>query len=571
MQKSLTLALALALSGFAGAANAANEVKAADITPASPATDLTWCDDEAFVILDGPIFVRDGATLRILPGCVVRGQPRSGPVVVGSTTGTPGTLIVTQTGRIIADGSEAAPIIFTTAAVDNDGDQVADDVDSNGFEDAWIAGDTFLDDTPAIAPLAPLNGDGNANVALWGGLVVLGNAPTNNADKCPTPYGQCTVEGLTIPGFAPALATYGGLDPNDNSGVLRYISVRHAGDEIGNGNELNGVTLGGVGQGTLISFVEVYANFDDGIEWFGGTANGNNLHVLFVGDDGIDVDEGYTGVNQFVFVVMPFFNENDGTSYGSGSGDKIGELDGDNWRPDNALLNDNVNQRLSGDLATVDATPSPLSNYEFWNVTGIGSTPDAGQEFLPVSVAGTNRGIQFRNGSAGKVLHSIVVNTGTRTGIEIDTGVGDGFPLFDAIDNVNNGLVSLVCSTLDDGAALAAAELTTVANGDALAVRLGGVAPASNNVVNSALFPGLVNEDVTFNPQGNAAGKLDSSLKATPINPRPSFGLTGIVGCPGVETQVVSPVPFRGAFNRTAPRLWTTGWTVLSISGLIAD
>ena len=93
---------------------------------------------------------------------------------------------------------------------------------------------------------------------------------------------------------------------------MRFVSIRHAGDEIGNSNELNGLTLGGVGSGTTIENVEVYVNFDDGIEWFGGTVNGKNLHVAFVGDDTFDLDEGYTGVNQFLFGVMPFFNENDG-------------------------------------------------------------------------------------------------------------------------------------------------------------------------------------------------------------------------------------------------------------------
>lgn len=562
MKTKLIAALVFALAGFAGSANA-QTVVAADIT-----TNTTWSGE---IVLDTVIFVRDGAILTILPGTIVRGQPRSGPVVVGSTAGSPGALVVTQSGRIVADGDEANPIIFTTAAVDNDNDGIADDDDANTFEDKWVAGDTFLDDAPKTAPLAPLNTAGLANVALWGGLVVLGNAPTNLADKCVTPYGQCIIEGLTIPGFPVSQATYGGVDPNDNSGILRYVSIRHAGDEIGEGNELNGLTLGGVGQGTTIAFVEVYANFDDGVEWFGGTACGSNLHVLFVGDDSIDADQGYTGVNQFVFIVMPFFNENDTTNYGSRSGDKAGELDGDDWRPDDAALFDNTNVRINQPLTVTDTTPWPLSQFQFHNVTVIGSTPDAPPEFAPVSAASTNDGIQWRNGGAGYVFHSIVVNTGAEGGIEIDSDVGDGSPGFDTTNNVANGLVALVCSTLDDGAALSADEATTVANGDALAVTLGGTAPASNNVVNSALFPGLVNEDTTFDPTGNAAGKLDSSLKATPIDPRPNFGLQGVIGCPAIENAKVAPVTFRGAFDRTAPRLWTTGWTVLNIAGLLAD
>lgn len=562
MKLKLFAALVLAAAGFAGNAQA-QTVVAADVT-----SDTTW---SGVIVLDTVIFVRDGATLTILPGTIVRGQPRSGPVVVGSTVGSPGALVVTQTGRIVADADEANPIIFTTAAVDNDNDGVADDDDANNFEDSWVAGDTFLDDTPATAPLAPLNTAGESNVALWGGVVLLGNAPTNLANECGTGYGTCVIEGLTVPGFPAAFATYGGVDPNDSSGILEYVSIRHAGDEIGNGNELNGLTLGGVGQGTKIAFVEIYANFDDGFEWFGGTASGSNLHVLFVGDDSLDADQGYTGVNQFVFVVMGFFDENDDDSYGSRSGDKAGELDGDDWRPDDPALFDNVNVRINQPLTTIDTTPWPLSQFQFHNVTVIGSTPDAGQEFTPSFPASTNDGIQWRNGGAGYVFHSIVVNTGAEGGIEIDSDIGDGSPGFDTTNNVANGLVALVCSTLDDGAALSADESTAVANGNALADTLGGTPPASNNVVNSPLFPGLVNEDQTFDPTGDAAGKLVSTLKSSPINPRPNFGLTGIIGCPTIDNQLVTPVTYRGAFDRTAPRLWTTGWTVLSLSGLIAD
>jgi hypothetical protein len=552
--------LAFALLGLAAGASA-QTVISADVT-----ADATWSGE---VVLASPIFVR-GATLTILPGTLVRGQPRSSAVVPGSTAGTPGTLIVTQSGRLIADGSASNPIIMTTAAIDNDNDGVADDDDENGFEDAWVAGDVFLDDTPKTAPLAPLAKNGTSNVALWGGLVILGNAPTNNANKAGVGYGKATIEGLTVPGFPPADAAYGGILPHDSSGVLRYVSIRHAGDEIGSGNELNGISLGGVGDGTILENIEVYANFDDGVEWFGGTVNGRNLAVFFVGDDMFDLDEGYTGVNQFLFGIMPFFNENSGTAYGSASGDKAGEFDGDNYRPDNVALNDNVSTRIDVALGAVDpdGTPSPLSNPSFYNMTIIGSTPDGGQQFNPVSPASTNRGIQFRNGFAGQVFNSIVVNTGGETGVEVDTGA-TGAPGFDAIDNANGDLIRVVASTLADGTGLAAQEQTVIDNGD-LAVADGQYLGGSANVVNGG-FAGLANEDATFNPTGNAAGKLVAALKGTPINPRPT-------GAVGVDGGVVPTAPgldraatYRGAFDRTAPELWTTGWTVLSIGGLLAD
>lgn len=149
-------------------------------------------------------------------------------------------------------------------------------------------------------------------MALWGDLVLLGNATTNMANNAGLGQGLGTVEGLTVPGFPVADATYGGSlgvgDDADSSGSVSYVSVRHAGDEIGNSNELNGVPLAGVGTGTEFHHVEVYANFDDGIEWFGGTVNGHHLQVSQAGDDVFDADQGYRGKNQFLVGIMPNFN-----------------------------------------------------------------------------------------------------------------------------------------------------------------------------------------------------------------------------------------------------------------------
>jgi hypothetical protein len=556
------LGLAVGVSGSAGAQTSVS----ADIT-----INTTWTLAGSPYILEKPIFVRDGAVLTILPGVVVRGQPRTAAVASGVTAGTPGALIVTQTGRIVANGSATNPIIMTTAATDNNDDGVADDLDANGFRDPWNPGDAFLDDTPSTAPLAPLAKTGTtSNLALWGGLIVLGNAPTNLANKCGVGYGKCTIEGLTVPGFPPQLATYGGVLPHDNSGILRYVSIRHAGDEIGNGNELNGLSLGGVGDGTTIQFIEVYANFDDGVEWFGGTANGDHLLVSFVGDDMFDADEGYTGINQFLFGIMPFFNETDGGAYGSASGDKACEFDGDNYRPDNSAQDDNVNTRVDVTGAVFNGTPWPLSYPAFYNMTLIGSTPDVPQEFTPASAASTNRGIQFRNGFAGNVFNSIVVNTGGETGIEVAPGTE--VPGFGVTDNANNGLLNLVCSTLDDGAALAADENTVVAKGDALVVRLGGTLPLAANSVNPNPAPNLLQqEDVTFDPTGNGAGKLVASLKAAKINPRPRTGLglpTG--GCTNPPVPLDPAATYRGAFAPSpATPLWTNTWTALFQGGLL--
>ncbi len=558
-------ALALALVGGASVAMA-QTVVSSDIT-----TNTTWggAANPSPIILQATLFVKNGAILTILPGTIIRGQPRQGTVIPGSTAGAPGALIVTQNGRINAVGSPSSPIIFTTAAIDNNQDGIPDDVDANpGFRDPWTPGATFLDATPTTAPIGPLDKAGRGNVQLWGGLVLLGNAPTNLADKCGVGFGKCTVEGLTVPGYPVADCTYGGVEPHDNSGTLKYVSLRYAGDEIGNSNELNGLSLAGVGDGTLIDNVEIFVNFDDGFEWFGGTVNGSHLAVFFEGDDMFDLDEGYTGVNQFLFGVMPFFNENSGNPFGSASGDKAGEFDGDNYRPDQVSQNNNVTTRQSIDLLTSNPTPNPLSAFAMYNMTVIGSTPTAPQDFVAVSAATTNRGLQWRNGAAGNVFDSIVTNTGAETGIEIDGGINNVQPAV--------ALINLVCSTLANGAALGPNETPAVSNGNSLNLLLGGTAAGANNL--GAGFNGLINKDQTFDPTGSSAcpgplcGKLVSTLKSAPINPRPAAGFVGVSGCVGPQGPGLnSSATYRGAFDRTAPTLWTTGWTALNVAGLLAN
>merc|ERR1719487_3080507 len=123
----------------------------------------------------------------------------------------------------------------------------------------------------------------------WGGLILLGDAPTNAASPK-------EVEGITG-------KTYGGTDPADNSGTLQYVRVWHGGAVVGADNEINGITFGGVGSGTVVNHCEVAFNADDGFEFFGGTVNVKYLSVLFVGDDAFDTDKGFQGMGQFLFIM----------------------------------------------------------------------------------------------------------------------------------------------------------------------------------------------------------------------------------------------------------------------------
>lgn len=206
---------------------------------------VTWSKEKPHLI-EGLVFVNDGQTLTIEAGAVVRFRKGQGENASA--------LVVARGGKIIARGTPSEPIIFTAEEDDLEGS-----VEKNAR-------------------------------GLWGGLIILGNAPVN------LPGNEGYVEGIPM---AEPRGYYGGYDPNDNSGVLKYVSIRHGGTNIGEGNEINGLTLAGVGRGTEIDYVEVISNADDGIEIFGGTVNLRHIVVAGCSDDNIDYDLGWSGNGQF--------------------------------------------------------------------------------------------------------------------------------------------------------------------------------------------------------------------------------------------------------------------------------
>lgn len=572
MQKSILAIAALAIAGFtAGGASAQTSV-AANIT-----ADTTWSLAGSPYILEAPIFVNNGANLTVEAGVIVRGQPRTGAVSVGVTAGTPGALIVTRDGSANIIGTAGNPIVFTTAAVDNDADGAADDLDGNGFKDAYPGFDPadcpgacalpglglFYDADPNNFPLAPLDSNGEANISLWGSMVIEGSAPTNLPASANGGgvIGVGIVEGLTVPGFPEADANYGGDDVNDSSGTYRYISLRHAGDEIGNGNELNGLTVAGAGRGTELSYIEIYCNFDDGIEWFGGTVDGDHLAVFFAGDDQFDIDQGYTGTNQYLFAVHAFFEQNDGNDFGSGSGDAIGEWDGDDI--DEPIAACSV--REDTDFSGAASECFPITTTQIYNLTGISNDPTK-MGTAPVSANSQNRGIRVRNGFAGTLLNSVVVDTGSQAGVRESAG---GNPTYAV--QATRDIARIVSSTFAGGVAVSnAGPLQAMANGDA-AVPLEYANSGSANWDHAGSFS-LVNSDQSFNPQGTGnTGKCNGSEKgATPLDPRIDLGSSDAAAVAGGVTTGPDPAgaTFRGAFPASGP-LWTDGWTAADQCGIL--
>ncbi len=155
-------------------------------------------------------------------------------------------------------------------------------------------------------------------VSQWGGLVIDGFGVTN---KCPytgvlgsstTPLqlaGECHVESEGSAGLDEN--HYGGNNNDDSSGRLEYVIIKHTGATVGNGDELNGVTFGAVGRNTIVSNIQVYSVYDDGLEFFGGAVNVDNYVALYIRDDSIDIDEGYSGTITNALVVQ---SETDGNS-----------------------------------------------------------------------------------------------------------------------------------------------------------------------------------------------------------------------------------------------------------------
>ena len=157
------------------------------------------------------------------------------------------------------------------------------------------------------------NLDSPEEFGTWGGMVVMGfgfyNDCTyatgwdfNDPATLTLTDADCTadVEGLE----GTATLQFGGAVADDNSGVLEYFIVKHAGSELSTGDELNGITFGAVGTGTTINNLEIYSNVDDGIEFFGGGANVTNYVALYVRDDSIDLDGGYYGTIQNALVIQ---------------------------------------------------------------------------------------------------------------------------------------------------------------------------------------------------------------------------------------------------------------------------
>lgn len=303
-------------------------------------TNTTWETGKVYV-LSGRISVVSGVTLTIQPGVIVKGEVGTGANATA--------LVIARGAKINAAGTSSQPIIFTTVADEIVPGQIA---------------------SPNLDPT--LEG-------LWGGLLILGKAKGSFAGD---------VTEIQIEGIPPSDTNglYGGNDDNDNSGVLKYVSIRHGGANIGEGNEINGLTLGGVGAGTVIENVEIVANQDDGIEWFGGTVSVKNALVWNSGDDAVDTDQAWAGTLDNFIVIC-----------GSNT-DHALEIDGPegSYNAAHTLKNGSVKGHPASEFGDFRASArGTFENLYFFNFPAPADNNNAGRGDLSLS---TGSDVTFANG-----------------------------------------------------------------------------------------------------------------------------------------------------------------------------
>jgi hypothetical protein len=281
--------------------------------------------------LRGIVYVVNGAVLTIEPGVIIQGEKSSR-----------GTLVVTRGTRIIADGTADKPIVFTS---DNS---------------------------------SPASGD-------WGGIVILGRARTNSSFNGTAGVGE--IEGGV--NNAEGLGLYGGADNNDNSGILKFVRVEYAGYAFLPDKELNGITFGAVGKGTVVDHVQVSFAADDSYEWFGGTVDCKHLIAYKGLDDDFDTDNGYSGNVQYA---IGFRDSLVADISGSNGFESDNDAGGSNLMPQTSAVFSNVT--LIGPRATLANQGN--SNFK--------------------------RGMHVRRNSAISLFNSVII--GWPTGWYLDASTG---------------------------------------------------------------------------------------------------------------------------------------------------
>ncbi|QDU66085.1 hypothetical protein [Engelhardtia mirabilis] len=503
MKTLTTISAALAL---AGVANAADVQVTADIT-----TSTVWTANNKYELV-GQIYVRNGATLTIEAG-----------TVIASNDG--GSLAITRGSQIFANGTATDPVIMTST------EDVA----------TWTGGN-------------PKSGQWREGANEWGNLTIMGDAyiaedAVGANTATPNANNVANMEGLVLqPGQNAQDVQYGGGDDDYDAGTLSYVSLRYGGRVVGLNNELNGLSLGGLGRGTDIHHIEIMNNVDDGIECWGGTVNFKHISIWNVGDDSFDIDQGWRGQAQFGLIVQGFSLD---ASQGSGVGDNAIEHDG-----------------------AEDSDYQPVTTGQIYNFTVIGQPVDGDG----LTAWRDNARMQYRN--------CIFMDCGEKV-VRFDGDDGDG-----ASGYGHNGTLDwlstwstadTVTSTVNAPANPAAfyqaqeggnlAEISDSVffrnfNSDAYteainvgAVTNGSVGAQANNNVIADLSASPIASIVRHSPQTKGGKIMVRVVKLDPRATNDALVSAGSAPADGFYT----PANYRGAFDSTTN--WAEGWTAADAYG----
>lgn len=396
--------------------------------------DTTWTASKTY-ILEGQVFVTSG-TLTIEAGTTIKGKAGS-------------VLVITQNAKINAVGTADKPIVFTG----ND----------------------------EVKPVRS---------GAWGGVVLLGSAPINVAG------GKNKIEGF--PDSVGVKIEYGGANAAHDCGKFKYARIEYAGFRFGTDNELNGLTLGGCGTASEVSYVQSHLGLDDGIEIFGGTVNVSHLVITQADDDGLDWDLGWNGKAQFVIIQQK-----------AGLGDRGIEADNNNSNND-AL---------------------PRSAPEIWNLTMIGGDSP---------IAKKQGGLHLRRGTAAKISNSVIAYF-NQYPIDIDGAA--------AVAQFNSGALSIKHTYFLKSAA---SPLFMVDFDKA------GTPPVENDCVAGTCLDeaGMIAAD-TSNKVDTDPMLMDAKNLTSP-NWKPMAASPVLTGCGTPGAGFDTTATFCGAIGATD---WTAGWT----------
>lgn len=399
-----------------------------------------------------PILIENSAFVGADGGATGNLSIGAGTVLFGNGADGVDLLIVTRGSQINANGTASSPIVMTSA------EDLVDDGRPNG----------------------------TAGSGQWGGIAINGRAPIND----------CTVNPAAIPGSANCekdgeggSGLFGGDQTNDNSGVMRYVRIQHAGFQFSSTNELNGLALQGVGAGTTLDYIQIHNNADDGIEFFGGAVDVRHLVLTGNDDDSFDWTDGWTGNVQFALAVQT-----------TGRGDN--GIEGDNRGSDPLL--------------------TPRSNPTVSNFTLIGRNNGSG-----------NEGVQLRAGTNARLANFVVAGFGS--GVEYDETATLSDPTLSAF---------AVGGNASDGDAEGVALLAGGVNNQIFAAdTLNGVIPGANE--NSVTPTDPTTLGVFFTAANYAGAFSPTETNASNWTSGWTVGVPGAApaGCPAGTTATGEAVP----------------------------